>query len=795
MAEALRVLELGSGVSAAHAAKLLGDYGADVVKVEEPEGDLTRGRGPFPDGASEPEQSGLFLGLNLNKRGAVLDLASADGRAALDTLIAWADVLVHDYPRLRALELGLDPQRLLAQRPDLVVLSITPFGTTGPYRDYRAEEITIANGGGWAAQCPSTHREQELPPLKIFGHQCKLMAGIAGALAALAVSRDARRSGVGEFIDLSEQEYLASVLEGNIPIYAYRGDIPRRYDTRMLTPWRIFEARGGPIFLCCVEQDQWLRLIDFMGRPEWSQLEVFRETPERALNQDVLHNFVEEFIAGWDVFELYHAAQKQRICFAPVMSLADLASNEHLRERGFFVTVDHPRAGELEYPAPPVIGRHGRAAIRRPAPLLGEHTDAVLAEATPAAAHGNGTAPRLPLDGVRVLDLTWVWAGPFGSLNLAHLGADVIRIESAKRADLYRRFPILPPGVEPSLDNSGMFIQWNQGKKSVATDLGDPRGIEIVKRFVAESDVVVENFGTGVLERLGLGYEELKQINPSLVMASVTGYGQTGPYREYMGYGPAAAPLTGLSSVTGFIGGGPEEFGISMPDPTAGITAALAIVAALERRDETGEGDHLDVTLWESTAALAIEPWMEFVFSGTQPERMGNRDPWMAPHGCFPCTGDDEWVSIACAADDEWSALAAQIDPALSDDPRFRSLNDRKTHEDELEALVSAWTAERDRWRITEQLQEIGVAAFPTLTAKDIVEDPHLNERGVIERLDHPAIGVREHIGIPWRLSRRPNGVRAPAPCLGADTDALLADVLGYGEAQIAELNAAGVLV
>ena len=213
------------------------------------------------------------------------------------------------------------------------------------------------------------------------------------------------------------------------------------------------------------------------------------------------------------------------------------------------------------------------------------------------------------------------------------------------------------------------------------------------------------------------------------------------------------------------------------------------------RRDETGEGDHLDVTLWESTAALAIEPWMEFVFRGTQPERMGNRDPWMAPHGCFPCAGDDEWVSIACADDDEWSALAAQIEPALSDDPRFRRLDDRKANEDEMEALVASWTAERNRWRITEQLQEVGVAAFPTFTAKDIVEDPHLNERGVIERLDHPAIGVREHIGIPWRLSRRPNGVRAPAPCLGADTDALLADVLGYSETQIAELHDAGVLV
>ena len=381
-------------------------------------------------------------------------------------------------------------------------------------------------------------------------------------------------------------------------------------------------------------------------------------------------------------------------------------------------------------------------------------------------------------------------------MHLAHLGAEVIRCESSVRPDLYRRGGISnpPDGMQPSLNRAGMFNQWNQGKKSVSVDLSDPRAIEIVKGFVAESDVVVQNFGTGVMDRLGLGYEELKRINPRIILASISGYGQVGPYCEYLAYGPALVPLTGMSTVTGFIGGKPELFGPSIPDPTAGMTAAWAVVSALEHREQTGRGDHLDISLWEATGVLAIEAWMQYAFDGTQPDRMGNRDPWMAPHGCFACRGEDEWVSIACTEDAQWVKLAALIDPALGADERFLTLEARKQNEDALEQIVSEWTAGQDRWEVTWLLQAQGVAAFPSFTTEDIVRDPHLNARGFIERLEHPEVGRRAHVGIPWRLDRRPNGVRMPAPCLGADTDTLLTEILGYDEARIKQLREGGVL-
>ena len=789
----LRVLELGGGVSAAYAAKLLGDHGADVVKVEPPDGDPTRRRGPFPDDGVDPEKSGTFLALNVNKRGVCLNISTRAGRSELERLIGWADILVHNEPRLRAVELGLDASTLEQAHPRLVTLSITPFGITGPYRDYRATELIVSNAGGWANFCPGTHPEPEYPPLKVFGHQCAMMAGTAGAMAALATARQARRSGVGDYIDLSEQDYVASALEAGIPVYSYRGAVLKRHHERGLIPWGIFQAKDKPIFLVCVEQDQWERLVEFMGNPDWAALDVFADVPSRAENQDLVHQFVQEFIGEWNAWDLYHEAQKQRICFAPVTSYRELAANEHLRARGFFATVDQPGIGPLEHLASPVLTTTGRATVRRHSPRLGEHNEEVLGRVSPRTPR-ESTTPTLPLDGVRVVDLTWVWAGTYCAMNLAHLGADVIHIESEKRPDLYRRTTTSVAGDPPDLNRSGMFNQWNQGKRGVAVDLRSAQGIEIVKDFVRVSDVVTQNFATGVMERLGLGYDVLREINPKIILASISGYGQSGPYRDYIGYGPAASALTGTSDTTGYVGGGPEEVGVSMPDPNAGITAALAIVSALERRDETGVGDHLDVTLFEASAAYGVEAWMQHALNGTQPERIGNRDPYMSPHGCFPCQGEDEWIAIACASDTEWQTFVPLIDPALADDPRFESLAARKTNEDALEEAVASWTQTRDRWRITALLQSAGIAAFPTFTCEDIVEDPHLNARGYIERLPHPETGSRAHAGIPWRLARRPNGVRFPAPCLGADTEDALRDILGYDDRKIATLQKNGVL-
>lgn len=768
------VVEIGASRAVAWAGKLLADAGCDVLRIDE-----------VATAPASPLASALDTLLHHGKRRMQRSGTTA---ADLADLLTSAAGLLIDLPAATATARGLDAASLRARFPSLVTLSITPFGVTGPRANYAATELILTNAGGWASLCPSTHTDPALPPLKVHGEHCSMMTAVAGATAWLATLRDAQRCGHGEYIDLSIQAYVANVLEAALPATSSRGVVPMRYHPRSLLPWRIFEAKDGPVFLVCIEQDQWERLVAFMGNPDWAQLEIFADAPARALNQDVLHTFLAEFIAGWHRMELFHAAQQHRIGVAPVLDYAALQDAEHIRARGFFTTLARDGATPLPAMANAVLTSAGRLGTAGPG------TNAPSTTSRPATVATSAERPRRPLEGIRVVDASWAWAGPFCSLNLAHLGAEVIRVESTVRPDLYRRFLLYTDEFGPSLDRSAMFNQWNQGKRSVACALNTPAGRTVFEELVAKSDVVVQNFATGVLDRLGIGYDRLRAINPGIVLASVSGFGQQGPWREYLGYGPSAAALTGLCAATGYLGGGPEELGLSMPDPTSGITAAYGVLAALRQRDATGVGTHIDVSLWEATAALGIDGWAEHAVTGRSPTRQGNRDTQMAPHGVYRCVADDSWVAIAVQDDARWQRLATMIDPSLGDDARFATLASRKVNEDALDALISQWCASQDRWTITRLLQAEGIAAFPTFTCRDVLDDAYLNERGFIERLPHPVAGVRPHTGIPWRMTTRPNGVQRAAPCAGADTDAVLRDVLGYDAQHIAMLRADGIL-
>jgi len=397
-----------------------------------------------------------------------------------------------------------------------------------------------------------------------------------------------------------------------------------------------------------------------------------------------------------------------------------------------------------------------------------------------------------PLEGIRVCDFTWVWAGPFGTLQLAHLGADVIKIESSKRLDTVRG--LVPADNQPGVNRAGYFNQYNQGKRSVALDLTTAEGKQIALELVAKSDVVAENFSAGVLERLGFGYEELRKVKPDIIVISLSGYGASGPLSPYISYGPAQVPMSGLAALTGYAGGPPMEVGISYGDPNAGIHGAVAILAALWHRQRTGEGQFIDESQWEAAIAVLPEGVMAQVMQGEQPERAGNRDLLHAPHGIFRCAGDDAWVALACRTEAEFAALCRVIErPDLSADPRYATLAARKHNEDALESEISAWTRTRDRWQVAEALQAASLAAHPAMTSADLVADPHLRARGIFVELPHAEVGVRTHVGIPWHLSETPCTVQVPAPLLGEHTDEVLRDVLGYADQPIERLRERGL--
>lgn len=399
-----------------------------------------------------------------------------------------------------------------------------------------------------------------------------------------------------------------------------------------------------------------------------------------------------------------------------------------------------------------------------------------------------------PLAGVRIADFTWVWAGPHCTLQLAHLGAEVIRVESASRPCVTR---LLPPfaDFEPGPNRSGYFNQYNQGKLSIALDLKSERGLDVARRLCAASDVVVENFAAGVMERLGLGYDALRVLKDDLIMISLSGYGGTGPDADKVSYGPAQVPLSGLSSLTGYPGHPPMEVGISYGDPTGGLHGAVAVLAALRHREETGRGQYIDLSQWETTIAVLAEGLVAQGMHGAPPERSGNRDPHMAPHGVYRAEGDDRWVAVAAPDEAAWGRLAAAMDrPELTSDPRFATLARRKANEDDLDELVDAWTRTQPAHALVARLQDAGVPASIVATSEDLATDHHLTVTGAFVSLDHPEVGRRVHVGPPWRTQRYDLGVRGPAPCLGADTDDVLVRVCGLGPDDVARLRADGVL-
>jgi crotonobetainyl-CoA:carnitine CoA-transferase CaiB-like acyl-CoA transferase len=393
----LRVIECGEGVPAAYAAKLFADLGADVLKIEEPaRGDITRTRGPFPGDEPHPEKSGLFLYLNANKRGAAVDLTHPRGREVLARLVDGADLLIHNVPPARMAEAGLVFEEIHRRNPRLIMTSISPFGQTGPYRDYHAYELTSTNAGGWAWLIDPDVGDPSLPPLKAFGEQCQYQTGLNAAAASLGalIARDLH--GVeGQHIDVSVQECVTTFLEMNFIHYTYGGRIATRYGQRIIHPWSMLQAKDGLVFLICVEEDQWQRLVEWMGSPEWATWEVFADRIQRAANWDVLRPLIEEWTAARGVEELYRGGLERRIPFAPVSLMADLLANDHLRAREFFVKMAHPEAGALEYPGAPWKLSATPWELRGPAPLLGQHTDEALA----AAGYGAGEIARLRDEG------------------------------------------------------------------------------------------------------------------------------------------------------------------------------------------------------------------------------------------------------------------------------------------------------------------------------------------------------------------------------------------------------------
>jgi CoA:oxalate CoA-transferase len=375
----LKIVELGEMVSAPYAAKLMADMGAEVIKIERPgAGDRARSRGPFPGGVSHPEKSGLYLYLNTNKLGVTLDVSRPEGFELFERLAADADVLIHNLAPPDMARIGLGFERLRSRNPRLVMTSISPWGLNGPKRDWRAEDLTLWSASGICYVNGGGHEHPEMPPLKTFGQQAGFQGGVHAAVATMGAVFAQTRDGEGEHVEVSIYESLAGQMELFFEFWPYMGMVASRLGQKPIQPLEVMECRDGYIFVCCVEEHQWRNFVELMDTPEWASEEIFSDRLKRAANWDALKVFLEDWIKQQSVLDLYKKAQARRIPFAPVSTIGDLLSSDHLKKRGFFVEITHPVAGAYKYPGAPLKYHRTPWEIRYPAPTLGQHNEQIF---------------------------------------------------------------------------------------------------------------------------------------------------------------------------------------------------------------------------------------------------------------------------------------------------------------------------------------------------------------------------------------------------------------------------------
>lgn len=395
---------------------------------------------------------------------------------------------------------------------------------------------------------------------------------------------------------------------------------------------------------------------------------------------------------------------------------------------------------------------------------------------------------KMPLEGLRVIDFGWVWAGPITGQLLGDMGAEVVKVESRKRPDFLRLFPPFAEG-KPDPDGALFFHSLNRNKLSVTLDLTQPKAAELVKRLVKISDVVIENFSPKALRNLGLDYPTLSQVKPDLIMASLSAGGQTGPLKDIMTYGPSLGALAGLDSLIGYPGERVLGWPMAYTDPASGTLAVFAILAALYYRKKTRKGQYIDLAQWEATTALLPEFILDYTLNGRVAGTQGNRHPHMAPHGCFRCKGQDAWVSIAIQTEEEWGDFCKALgNPPWSQGERFFSRKSRLQYREELNGKIEDWTIRRTPEEVVKLLQEAGIAAFPSYGIGDILKDPHFEARGVKVVVDHPKMEGEILYGLPWKFSRTPGGIRRRAPLLGEHNKYVFCELLGMGEDEVSRL-------
>ena len=788
--------------------RLLADLGAEVVRVEGLGGDPLRSSGPHLRGRSDVESGLRHLLYNAGKRSLALAREAPVARELLDRALAECHLVIAPLDKSPAVRRLLDSDRLRRIHPQLGLVDVV-------FKRGREEvapsDLTAVAAGGLMYGLGYPEEAPDYPAGRLAYKQ----AALVGAATATTMLYQIRRGQPAGHVTISLQEAIVSttIHFANQNMWQLAGEKVGRPGGEVST---LLQAQDGGWLTFGITPNNPARWEAFgrwlLERAGYDGL-VGADFPGDVwvpVYGDATHEALQRACASLPRDALCQEAQARGFLTVPINTVEDIATDPHLRERGFFVPVSHPQlASEIELPRLP-IRSSAYEPVAHSAPALGAHSAATLADLAgvdpaefarlreaglvvgPDASVGperpsfdvrNTDAPlsdALPLHGIRVVDFCWQAAGPLLTELLANLGADVIKIESEARLDTLRT--AVQPVSNPTIETSAFFQDCNTDKRSITLNLRTPDGIRLIKELVRGADVVTENWSAGVLKRLGLGFEDLRTINPGIVVASLPVMGVWGPKATWRGIGNSVVALCGLAGHTGAPHNKPT--GVSLhTDFTLAPLGVTAILAALLQRDRTGEGQEIELTQYEAGVHLLDTELIEYLANRTNPERPGNRSAEMAPHGLFPCAGTDRWIAIAIRDALDWDALCIAMN--RTDLDSLRSLEARQAAEDELEAAIATWTAPQDAWRLEAELQAAGIPAGVLEDVEDLLADPSMST--FFHEFDHPA-------GVKFLAQNQPflwNGTRLPirrSPYFGEHNEVVFRDELGLSETEIERL-------
>ncbi len=802
------------------AGSMLAQLGAEVILVEPPQGSPARNRPPFAGGSAETGPSLWHVAHNRGKASVVLDLrdpAAEQARQHFDALCAQADILLWSgHPA----ELAFDPAELQARHPALIIGLLSAFGLDGPKSHWRDSDLTVCASACQLALTGDTDR----PPLR-----CGVPQGYAHGSGDLAVGvlyalAERGRSGRGQIVDVSAQTaYLQSSFAYALNEAWENAPLGRSGEGINVGPFMLrwgYPASDGEVsvtFLFGAAFKEFAPNLFRWAYEEGLCDEATRDKPWEDLIVRLLDGRepLEELYRLADIVaaltsrhtkaHLLDEARRRRVLMAPVATLAEVMELDHLQERQLWERQAVLPGGDPLRQVGRFIVASGTPLVERgPAPALGADTERILSglgavalnrshEAS-AFTSGAGDAALLdarPLDGLKVLDLTWSIAGPYVGRGLADFGATVVKVETQQRVDVTRTvMPLHPLNAQHPMECGGLFANSNAGKLGIELDLGTDAGREVLWDLLRWADVVLESFSAGAFERMGFGYDAIKAVNPSVILLSSCLPGQTGSL-NLPGYGNLASALFGFHWTTRWPdrpAAGP--FG-AYTDTVSPRFSLSALLAAIDHRRRTGEGQYLDLSQAEASLQFLAPALLDVEVNGNEYVSLGNGDVAMAPHGVYPVQGQDRWVAVVCDTDTAWSALAHAAGRA---DLAGLGTSERLARRQELDEVVAAWTATLPFEDADARLQALGVAAHNVTNSAECLADPQLAHRGHYVTVTHPFIGPVLVEGPRAQLSRTPGRITGPGPRYGEHAFDILSGLLGYDEDRIADVAAAGAL-